>query len=429
MFRKRKVEVDNTSTINVQEEIASKNMTIEEKEQIIRSFLEKINDLLKRMTSLDYVKNMILNSDEQCDLISNIAEKSLELSSSSEEIFKYISNANEKMNFAMENINENLLNVETTFNQVEKDMEEIHTITNTMNLVEDEMGKINELIDVIKKVADQTNLLALNASIEAARAGENGKGFAVVANEIKTLAESTKEQVDIISNIVYGLDQNVYSAKNEVVKFVDKFESSKSNINETTVGLKSINVELNDIQSNFGNVLSNVETQNQITEEITTELQSINEKSQILNEDSRKTSEAFFKISKSINEIRLFVIENANDLSKQVIVDLIITDHLMWRWNIYNMILGNTTLEVHQVNDPTTCRLGVRVFDKSIVRNAEETRILNQMIEPHNAVHQNAASSIEAYKKEDIKKAEEHLAKMDVVSEKLMTLLEQTKRI
>lgn len=57
------------------------------------------------------------------------------------------------------------------------------------------VDQIGVLADSILNITAQTNLLALNASIEAARAGEAGKGFAVVAEEIRVLAEQSKDAV------------------------------------------------------------------------------------------------------------------------------------------------------------------------------------------------------------------------------------------
>jgi methyl-accepting chemotaxis protein len=83
---------------------------------------------------------------------------------------------------------------------------------------------IDEIINSVNDIADQSKLLALNASIEAARAGEEGRGFAVVANEVRELAEQSRQATDRVSDILYEIRQATNSAvmtTEEGIKGVD----------------------------------------------------------------------------------------------------------------------------------------------------------------------------------------------------------------
>ncbi|HOQ00648.1 MAG TPA: methyl-accepting chemotaxis protein [Acetivibrio clariflavus] len=87
----------------------------------------------------------------------------------------------------------------------------------------DVVDQINVLSQTILQIASQTNLLALNAAIESAKAGEARRGFSVVANEIKKLAEQSKNTVSKIQNatkVVLESVNNLTNCSNSLLEFV-----------------------------------------------------------------------------------------------------------------------------------------------------------------------------------------------------------------
>ncbi|NOX35147.1 MAG: HAMP domain-containing protein [Deltaproteobacteria bacterium] len=80
--------------------------------------------------------------------------------------------------------------------------EEMDLLADSIMRLSEQTQSIGDIIDSVHDIADQSNLLAVNASIEAAKAGDMGKGFSVVAQEIKSLADQSKESTDRIKTIL-----------------------------------------------------------------------------------------------------------------------------------------------------------------------------------------------------------------------------------
>ncbi|KMK77548.1 methyl-accepting chemotaxis protein [Alkalihalobacillus pseudalcaliphilus] len=95
-----------------------------------------------------------------------------------------------------------------------------------------ETENIEKIIEAISNISAQTNLLALNATIEAARAGEYGKGFAVVANEVRKLAESSKESSESIAQLLMSIRGKISLAADTISKSQDSIEKNRDGMEE-----------------------------------------------------------------------------------------------------------------------------------------------------------------------------------------------------
>lgn len=228
--------------------------------------------------------------------------------------------------------------------------------------------KIGGIVSLIKEVADQTNLLALNAAIEAARAGESGRGFAVVADEVRKLAERTTKATREISDLVAGIQQKtlgVQTSMNQLASQSEKFGQ------EGAIASASID-EITDL--------------------------------------SRRMEYAI-----ASSALRSFT-----ELAK--------VDHLIYKFEIYKVLMKISDKTADSFASHETCRLGQWYYEGEGRACFSSLDGYREMEAPHLAVHKFGREAVKRFVAGDLQQAVKLIGDMEQASMEVLSCLDRMAR-
>lgn len=168
-------------------------------------------------------------------------------------------------------------------------------LVNDIDAVQKSSEEIKGFVDVINSIAGQTNLLSLNASIEAARAGEAGRGFAVVAEEIRKLADQSKESGDKIREIVEHIGQTTD-------KTTASAREAESMVNQQAKALEETVSVFGMIQGCVGNLVEGIRVVTEKLEASMTEKENVENSLQNISSVSEEVAASTQEVTATLGE-------------------------------------------------------------------------------------------------------------------------------
>ena len=288
-----------TSFAQVVNQIRTATAELEEVSGDFQESFGNMSDSVERVSGK--VNSITDNTAAQADKTRDIEQKIMNISQAVETIAQNIDVLVESAG-KMKSCNEEAENIMRELVTISKDNSAaVENVRSQTDLTNQSAMQIRTVTEIIAGISSQTNLLALNASIEAARAGEQGKGFAVVAEEIRTLADQSRESSEKINTLIENSNVSVDITE----KVSQAFEEQNKKIHETESIFASLNQEIALVSDSIHGIGTEVdelnEHKNAMEEGIVTLTQTAEENTQSAREtlDSMNEVEAIVAQCKS----------------------------------------------------------------------------------------------------------------------------------
>ncbi|WP_141692464.1 methyl-accepting chemotaxis protein [Paenibacillus pectinilyticus] len=138
--------------------------------------------------------------------------------------------------------------------------EMIRSMVDKVNRLKDSTRSIRKILDVLNNMTKQTNILSLNATIEAARAGAAGKGFMVVADEIRKLADQSKQSIEVVGQITETIQREIDETVKVLSTATPIFQEQISAVKEADTIFKQVTSHMGGFIEQLSTVSDSIST-------------------------------------------------------------------------------------------------------------------------------------------------------------------------
>lgn len=413
-----------------------------EQEVLIEVYTEKlmedtavgITSIMEKNAEIMFIRDLLKKMEEQSEEAQTISASTEEMTASIAEVASNAVSVAERTEDAVKKAEQGRMVITAALDEIVLTDKTFQQIVEHFDRLKQDISRIQDVVQLIHGIADQTNLLALNASIEAARAGEHGRGFAVVASEVRKLAENTVESLKEVNKNVNNLETFSQEMSESINLTTNIIQQGVHKASEAVPILEEIVTDVERISAATTSTAASAQEQAAAVDDVAQRMVQITDLSEQVKALGNNTGVAVHDLGKLTEALRNMLFSKNIHLSTRSMLLLSKTDHILWKWRIYNMLLGFEQVRPEDVLSHKECRLGKWYFDASTSKRLSTYEDYQLLDEPHHQVHQYAKQAAEAYARRDMQDAEKQLALLDQASkqvlnhiDRLLHLLEQSR--
>jgi methyl-accepting chemotaxis protein len=444
-----------------EKQIATKNAKAKkvfEKLVELNSIKEDAREMLLKTISLSAsLGNMEVNIKHLMDEIEIIMNK---LGLQSENTLAFVEETTASMGEIDHAINDNVKSVDEILTNIEhivknnnKNMESVglmgevcEKVTKSNDMVNttlikllDNLKEIGNIVEIIEQIADQTNLLALNASIEAARAGEAGRGFAVVSEEIRKLADNTKESLDQFKSFTQEIQKDSalslesMNLTNEVMQQIPLVSKTiRETVEESFNSISSIKSDVENFVASFQQIstatsevsaaMNNLSTETEEIVYVVNTLERDIEKLNSIRDEINNMDTAFMAQNKRYYQKFM---ENNSEVTKKELTQILINakrQHGLWM-DILEEAVTESKIIPLQV-DGSRCAFG-HFYNSLMIQDEDIKGLWDSIDEYHNNLHEAGKQALLHIRNQEIVEAKKYHQIAEESSQKVYQIIDQ----